>query len=190
MIAEVRASSDPRFTQLLALFHQEFPPETREPDEELIAEVEGRAPLPYRYFVWQTTGVDGFVRFVRLPKTDVLFVIHIAVSPGARGGGVGTRLLEAVKATAPGLPIVCEVDPHEAMAWWRARGARPISTSYTQPALRQETEPVAFHLMAIGDVGNRVQFVSKFYEEVWSIPGDHAYLRQCVLGIVEEEEEK
>lgn len=180
MIAELHSSKDPRFEALLALFHQEFTPETREPDEQLIAEVDGQWPLPYRYFVWADPDVEGFIRFVHLPQTEALFVIHVAVAPASRGKGIGSQLLAAVRATAPGLPIVCEVDPEEAMDWWRGRGARTVTPSYTQPALRPETKPVPFHLMAIGEP--KPTLVADFYREVWELEPDHPFVQRAQRG--------
>lgn len=177
MISEVRSSADPRFAALLAIFHSEFPPHTREPDEQLIAEVDGRWPLPYRYFVWEAPEVQGFIRFALLPKTKALFVIHIAVAPSGRGQGIGSHLLSAAQATAPGLPVVCEVDPEEAMDWWKGRGARTITPAYTQPALRPETEPVPFHLMAIGEVSDTL--IPDFYREVWSLDANHPFVQRA-----------
>ncbi len=49
MIEEILSLEDPRFDALLALFHVEFPPETREPDEELFEEIRTGS---YRYLVW------------------------------------------------------------------------------------------------------------------------------------------
>jgi GNAT superfamily N-acetyltransferase len=183
VVFEIRGSGDPHWPPLLALFHAEFPPETREPDTQLVAEADGGWPLPYRYFVWAEPSVRGFVRFVLLPKTQALFVIHIAVAPDARRRGIGARLLDAVRATAPHAPVVCEVDPEEAMPWWQARGARTVTPTYTQPALRPETEPVPFHLMAIGDVPDPAGWVEAFYREVWDLSPAHPLVRHALAGV-------
>jgi GNAT superfamily N-acetyltransferase len=183
MISEIKGSNDPRFAALLKIFHEEFPPETREPDEQLYAEADGQWPVPYRYLVWSEPLVTGFVRFVHLKDTGALFVIHIAVLPEARGKGNAIRLLAAVRQEAPDLPIVCEVDPHEAMEWWTARGAETITSTYTQCALRPETEPVPFHLMRIGEVPDPKAFIASFYREVWGLEPDHPFVLKAQEGV-------
>lgn len=183
MISEITSSSDPRFAALLKLFHEEFPPETREPDEQLIAEADRRWPLAYRYLVWSEPLVTGFVRFVHLEQTGVLFVIHIAVAPEGRGKGIATRLLEAMRQEAPGLPIVCEVDPHEAMDWWIGRGAEKVTSTYTQCALRPETAPVPFNLMAIGEIADPRAMIASFYREVWGLEADHPFVVKAQEGV-------
>jgi GNAT superfamily N-acetyltransferase len=171
----------------MALFQDEFPPETREPDAELIAEVDGHTSGPrYRYWAWvEGERLMGFVRATLLPETLAHFVIHIVTRSEARGKGVGSALLAHVRNQAPGVPVVCEVEPGEAMRWWTARGGRTLTPTYTQPALRPDTEPVPFHLVVIGSPADGPTFVQSFYREVWRLPEGHPFVARAVAGILE-----
>lgn len=177
MIHEITSSQDQHWQPLLRLFHATFPPETREPDEQLVAEADRRYRLPFRYLVWLDPGVVGFMRFATLPRSGVEFVVHIAVAPSHRGRGIAAELLARA---AP--PIVAEVEVGAAMRFWSKQGARTISETYTQPALRPETPPMPFHLMAIGEITDPERLVECFYEEVWEREADDPMVRRATEG--------
>jgi len=180
MIRELNSVQDPAFPALMELFHSEFPPETREPDARIREEVEERFRLPFRYWVAEDPEFAGFVCFVRL--SEMAFVIHLAVIPSKRGKGLGTRLLQIVRENA-GEPIIAEVEQGEPMRWWAGQGARVLTPPYTQPALRPETSPVPFNLMAIGAVADPPALVRRFYSEAFELPAHDPLVQRAVAGL-------
>lgn len=63
--------------------------------------------------------VVGFAAFDRRP--DQLELHYLAVSEAARGVGLGARLIDAVRASAPGLPLRAETDD-DAVEFYRSLG--------------------------------------------------------------------
>lgn len=182
MICEVTSPSDPNWNGLHALFCLEFPPETREPDDVLLAEIDGRSEIPFRYWVALRDGhVVGFIRAARL-SMGATFVIHLATDSRFRNQGIGKGLLTHVIAQL-GPPVICEVEPGTPMEWWVHQGARCITPTYTQPALRPDTEPVPFHLMAIGSIGNERELIESFYSKAWGLAPNHPFVLAALEGL-------
>ncbi len=181
MIRYVQNSQDPAWPKLLAYFKSEFPPETREPDEELIAEVDDKSRLDTRYLIWEEAGeFAGFVRFAVLQETKAKFIYHIAVVPSFRRRAIGLELLLAVLGQYIELPTLAEVDPEGLDGFWQ--NADVLSASYTQPALRPDTPPMPFHLIVLGQVFCRREAIASFYREVWQLPADHPFVVKAVKG--------
>lgn len=179
MIVDLNSALDPRVPAVLDLAHRLFPPATLEPDEQLLAEMDGRSRLPCRYRVWDEGGVAGFIRFVRL-GSGATMVFHIGVEPAQRRKGIGAALLQSVGAGT----LMAEVEMGAPMKWWLQAGARPLTTTYTQPALRPETEPCAFTLMAIGELEDVPRSIEEIYREVWKLKPDHQMVRKALAGVV------
>lgn len=178
MIVPISSSKDPRVLGLLRLAHLLFPPALIEPDAQLLAEMDGKGHLPYRYSVWEEDGVVGFVRFASLsfgPK----YVVHLGVDPDRQGRGIGGALLRSVGVET----ILLEVGNGREIVWWRRHGAETLTPTYTQPSLRPETPPCPLNLMAIGHVVDTRQTVEAFYREVWQRPGDDPLVRLAVAGV-------
>lgn len=181
MIHRIEGPGDPAWVGTLALFREVFPPATREPDEQILAEVRGEWRLPFEYFAWLEQGqVLGFLRSCRLPLAGAVYVSHIATQECAQGRGIGSSLLVAA---TQGTTYVCEVEPGPAMDWWTNRGASTLTPTYTQPALRPETEPVPFHLMVNRRPVDPVSFVESYYLEAWGLGRDHPMVVCAVGGI-------
>jgi len=78
------------------------------------------AELPRLQVVGAVEGdVVGFAAFDR--RSDHLELEYLAVSEGARGAGLGTALIDAVRAAAPGLPLHAETDD-DAVEFYRSLG--------------------------------------------------------------------
>ena len=182
MIRALASSNDPLAAGLLDLAHRLFPPALLEPDEQLRREMDGGGPVPYRYLVWDSDGLGGFVRFARL-RLGATFVVHIAVEPARQGRGIGHALLLAAREAGGGGTLVAEVEPGPSMAWWLREGAIPITPAYTQPALRPETEPFPLALVALGTVEDATGFVEAFYREVWELESESALVKRAVAGV-------
>lgn len=185
MIRELRSVYDPAFRRLTALYEAEFPRATREPVERLEAELRGDYRVPFRFFLDERDEGLGFVRFAALEATQAMFVLHIAVSAGLRRRGVGEGLVAAVRSERPNWPLLAEVEPGVASAWWERRGARVVSETYTQPALYPDTALVPLRLVAIGRVEDPGKLITTFYDEVWELGGDDPLVTRARAGVTE-----
>jgi len=146
---------NPRSWSRLARLHRDilepsFPPAERPRPLELLALLARNHPI------W--VALDGTGRVVGgavcewHPRLRVMLLAWLAVRPGARGGGVGGRLLDAAMAAwrteyAPCL-VLAEVedpdhhrgsdltgDPARRHRFYLARGARILDLPYFQPSL-------------------------------------------------------
>ncbi len=178
MIVELASSNDPWVPALLELARRTFPPTTLEPDERLLEELDGRTPGSYRYLAWVEDGLTGFIRFTRL-SIGATLVVHLAVDPAHQKKGIGTALLQTIEDR----PLLAEVKPGPAMDWWRRAGARVVTPTYVQPALRHDTEPYPLHLMALGNFEDAASLIEALYFEVWGLDLIHPFVECAVKGV-------
>gem|GEM_PF-2471753 len=181
----VASSSDPAFQEVLRLAHANFSPSFLEPDQDLVAEVDGHSRVPFQYLVWDDGVVRGFARFARLRTVAASFIVHLAVDEPYRREGLGLRLLDGAHLASggPAVPMLAEVEEGAPMTWWRERArAQVISDRYTQPALRADTEPQRLSLLARGHVSNPRSLIERFYDEVWELPPGHPFVVEALAG--------
>lgn len=195
-IRRITSSEDPLFLQVLDLYHREFPPKTREPDEYLIREVNGEWEgdleedrVPFRIDVAEEEGrLVGFVRWAHLVSADVTYIVHIAVDAAYRSKGIGRDLVQLVRdAYLDDVPTVMEVEEH-VWPWWQRLGARILTRTYTQPSLGASLPDVPLWLIAIPgrshwNVFPAYNIVRDFYRDAWRLEPDHPHVMKALGGI-------
>lgn len=118
-----------------------------------------RAAMPWLREVHGPEATAAWFREVVLPGRQVLLALdaagaplafiafgdgeveHLYVAPGARGGGLGTRLLALAQARAPALELWVFQRNAAARAFYERRGFRLVGT--TDGAGNEEREPDA-----------------------------------------------
>ncbi len=107
--------------------------------------------------------------------TAFLYVEHLAVDSSHRGCGLGSLMLDALKAGAPGKPIVLEVElplddlTRRRIRFYERNGFTLWPQPYLQPPYRQGDAPLPMRLMAYGE-GNEEAFEdvkARIYKEVY-----------------------
>lgn len=185
ILQDLRLMQEVQIWQTLKLLMETFDRATLEPEEQLRAEMAQVWGMPVRYMVAEDAGeVVGVVRWLWLPKSQAQFIIHLVTARERRGEGIGSRLLEAVRADALQARVVLETEPDDESArWWRSRGAWTVSSTYRQPPLHADTGPMPFDLMVIGDVEDPEQFVRSFYGEAWERGEEDEYVQEALRGV-------
>ncbi len=152
------------------LFREAFSEATREPDEQIWAELRGTYRLPMRVRLWMDADeVVGLARYTYLSSVDTIWLVHLAVDLNRRGAGLGTEMLREVIGSSD-VPVIAEVDPGtRVQAWYERFGFETISSTYSQPALHMHTDPVSLHLMSSRTIPDTAEFIKAFYAEAWAI---------------------
>lgn len=129
---------DSRFTALLRLYTEAFPPEERKP----AAGLRTMLPQPrYRFLVAEQGGVVvGFAILMQAETARVTLLEYFAIQPACRGQGIGRALLQEIllSLNTAECPLLIEVesdrDPtpdqaqrHRRKQFYRAAGARQIA---------------------------------------------------------------
>jgi GNAT superfamily N-acetyltransferase len=169
-----------------------FPPDELEAEEELVSGLRsGRSRVLVA--VGQEGDVLGGAVGEYFPQSNVMLLAYLAVLPGGRGGGVGSKVLRAAQDdwTAEVSPrlIVLEVedprdfkgseafgDPVARVRFYERHGARALPLPYLQPALGPDTGRVpGLMLMVLGndvpgaagtvDGQHVAAFLTEYFEE-------------------------
>jgi ribosomal protein S18 acetylase RimI-like enzyme len=105
-----------------------------------------------------------------------VYVEHLAVASNLRGKGYGSRMLQALKETTGGRPIVLEVELPEdetarrRIAFYERNGFRQwTARAYRQPPYRRGDAPIDMRLMACGPLPATAydEVVARIYKEVY-----------------------
>ncbi|HEY0867112.1 MAG TPA: GNAT family N-acetyltransferase [Fimbriimonas sp.] len=183
-IREIAGSSDPLFEPLLELYHREFPPETREPDERLAAEADGGYRIAFRFHVAEEQGtLAGFVRWGYLTETNAKFIIHLAVEADYRRQALGRKLVHLVLGEdGEAVPTLMEIEP-KLWPWWESLGARVLTRTYTQPSLGEGLPDVPLWLIAIDPHRSAsAETILRFYREVWMLDKQEPLVEKAIEG--------
>lgn len=179
-----------------------FPPEELEPRGVIEAEFDG-SPFETWIFEDEEEFLGGVVRGRVSPDGSWAWVVHVGLRPDLRGEGWGSQLLLA------GIEALCashsdckgtllEVERLEdassdeerviragRLKFFEKLGAKKISSTYIQDAVREETGPVPLNLLwlARGDqeMPDLVGLIQDFYSVAFGLSKDHPYVR-CTLG--------
>ncbi|RYG34434.1 GNAT family N-acetyltransferase [bacterium] len=182
MIRPLKKLDDPLWPALLALYEAAFDRDSREPNEQLEAEIQAEYRLPFQFLVDEKDGeLRGFARWCDLGYAG--FLIHLAADPKCQGGGIGTGLMKAVLAESERMLLEAHGEDERLMRFYRRFSARILTPNYVQPALHADTEPVAFSLIGIGTFEDPKGTVEAFYRDIWELPPDHPFVLQAVEGV-------
>lgn len=194
---ELLSPRDAAVPSFLDLMEQLFPPEEREPREEIAATL-GK-PGSLRSFVVEDDGqVSGLCRGVLVPEVKGGWIVHIGFIPSARGGGRGAKLFREMEAAlAAGGPYegtIVEVERLEdaqesekqgrqkRLAWFGGMGAIPLASTYIQPPSSSATPPVLLNLLwvpAVGKTGVPLrpeEMIKGFYAGAFGLDEQHPYV--------------
>ncbi|MFY0252434.1 GNAT family N-acetyltransferase [Chitinophaga sp. 30R24] len=152
------------------LYEEAFPEQERRPwekEQQLIAE--GRLQLCH--IVLDNTFV-GFVCYWQLPLFS--FIEHFAVHPQARGGGMGTQVMQLLEAALES--IVLEVEPPvteqaiRRIIFYERLGYHTFKESYFQPSYSPDYPPLELRLMYKGLSSHIAEFTQvreQLYKHVY-----------------------
>ncbi|MGN0262121.1 MAG: GNAT family N-acetyltransferase [Eggerthellaceae bacterium] len=151
------------------------------PEDELRPREEQRALMDedfYTIFVERSEAgaIAGFLAVWRFD--DFLYVDHFAVNPRLRGGGIGSRMIGALKELSDD-PICLEVelpetrDAQRRIAFYERNGFSLCEGDYTQPPISAGRRALPMRLMTSVPVDNArfEQIVSVLYSKVYGISG-------------------
>ena len=162
------------FEQMFAIMEESFPSDEyrpRDEQRELLADP--------RYCVnvhhGQNGSVDAFLAVWRLEA--FAFLEHFAVSPMARNGGLGTRLLEALASLLGGCLCLEAELPDTTLAarriaFYERAGFTYHEYPYVQPPISKGKQPVPLRLMtknARGTANDPKALRSVLYREVYRV---------------------
>lgn len=108
---------------------------------------------------------------------DFFYVEHFAISPDARNGGYGKKVLEALHQKL-GKPVVLEVEmPEDEMSkrrigFYNRMGYVVWEKDYKQPPYRAGDGFLPMYIMALGDLNPEKDFervVERLYKEVYLV---------------------
>ncbi|MEM3671495.1 MAG: GNAT family N-acetyltransferase [Thermoprotei archaeon] len=213
VMREILSRSDPSLPEVVNLYVASFPENEREDPSFLQRSLDplslsspGKIGTAHLLVIEREGWPFGFAFCSFLPTAQMGFHAYIALAPTERGKGFGRRLLVCAEermrldALFLGLPYrgsICEVERIEdakdetdrrtrirRVHFYERLGSRVISTTYTQPALSPDKDPVPMYLMwreAEGGL-SRQEIIQKFYSEVYGLPEGHPYVIGALQG--------
>lgn len=163
---------DPKdFDTVFSIMERSFPREEYRPCEVQKALLSDPA---YGIYVARENGqILGFAAVWELE--DMLFLEHLAVEPGCRSGGIGSRLLQYFA----NWPACLEVEPPETdicrrrIGFYERNGFFLNPYAYAQPSLGEGRKAVPLKLMTTGAPLTPEAFRSlkgKLYTQVYGLP--------------------
>jgi GNAT superfamily N-acetyltransferase len=188
--------ADARLEAVATLYAAAFPASERKPIG-FLAEAAGRSD--YRLFVTGGTAPEGFAVAYRSPRHGFALLEYMAVDPGRRSGGLGTRLFETVAVTL-GCPLLLEVEqpspgtPGDALrarriAFYARLGCRMLEgIDYAMPQIADEAPPpLALMLrgVAMGEPGRDTLalWLTDLYAGVYGRGADDPVLARVLASL-------
>lgn len=174
MLSKIETVDDRRLAGVNNIYMSSFPEKERRPWASILRLVESRAPFFSLYVVKGEGGeVEGFATAWRLP--GAVYIEHLAVAAPSRGGGMGGALLDAVTATAAGMPVVVEVELPDAddyaprrIAFYERHGFTAMADyTYFQPPYAPGLPDVQLMLMTTGEIADVNAFVVMLHTLVY-----------------------
>lgn len=211
VMREVLSAHDPSLPKLIELYVSSFPEDEREDPSylqnalgELNLSSPGRIATAHLLVAERGSEPFGFAFCEFLREAQMGFHVYIALTPSERGKGFGRRLLlcaeERMRLDALYLGVayhgsICEVERVEdatdeadkrtrlrRVHFYERLGARIISSTYIQPALSPDKQPVRLYLMwrdADGGL-SREEIIERFYSEVYGLDEHHPYVTEAL----------
>lgn len=190
---------------LIALLEATFPPEECETADEIRDQV--RTGRGCRCWVIREGELRvGAIRGGHVPNTEFGWIIHVALSPEARGGGRGSRAIrqwakereqESAQEGRAYRGTVLEVERWEdaqtdaerafreaRLEFFRRLGAVRLTPTYTQPPARPDTPPVMLNLLWLGEPGiPPATIIASFYAGAFEMEAGHPFVEMACSGI-------
>lgn len=204
------------FSQFSELYVASFPPDEREDLAKFpLWIVPGRTPARGAGERNELLGafldgqLAGFAFYGLLSRPSFAFLIYIAVEPRHRGAGIGAKLFAEVVRRAQAHSaergdileaVLLEVErvddaPNEAgrferiarLRFFEKQGARILSRTYTQPALRPNSNPVPLNLLwlPLRETAKPGSLVQSLYRRAFAIDDEHPFVAQALEGMTE-----
>ncbi|CAM4163931.1 GNAT family N-acetyltransferase [Lacicoccus alkaliphilus] len=148
------------FEEVYAIMESSFPESERRTKERQrkLLDVEG-------YHLYGLKGNGEIIGFVaEWDGPDHRFVEHFAISAHARGGGIGTKLLQAYH-TLRDKPVILEVEPpademqKRRIAFYERNGYHLSGCGYTQPVINENHPGIPLVLMSYPEALSEERFM-------------------------------
>ncbi len=174
-LKDIDRSDDIMLDRVRGLYETSFPEEERRPWRSILDMIDSRSPFfRMRVILSDEKKFLGFLTTWNLPST--LYIEHFAVEKAARGSGIGSLVLSALKVSEAETPIVLEVelpgDSPEAerrIAFYERNGFEAMRDyPYYQPPYRPDLESVPMMLMTTSPLPDANSFVIMLHTLVYN----------------------
>lgn len=142
--------ADELFSGCWKIYEESFPYEERRSRGDLIKALRDTR---YRFMAFTDEGDGGLLGFFTywIFREGYMYGEHFAVDPRRRSGGVGTAILEEIK--AEGLPVLLEIEvPHDELTlrrklFYERNGFILNDFHHMQPPYHNDSDPVEMNIM-------------------------------------------
>ncbi len=163
------------FSRVFEILEYSFPKSERRSFEEHFSEFERPA---FRSMVLDDSTVLGFMNYWDL--NGFLYLEHFAVAEEMRGKGIGAFLMDELKKTADGLPIILEAEPPDQndiaarrVCFYERLGFTLNKYKYLQPPYSSGERPLLLSIMSYPNALSRDEFLktrNELYRGAYEVP--------------------
>lgn len=142
--------ADELFSGCLKIYEESFPYEERRSREDLLIALND---IRYHFMAFTDEGDGGLLGFFTywIFREGYVYGEHFAVDSRRRSGGVGTAILEEIK--AEGMPVLLEIEvPHDELTlrrklFYERNGFILNDFHHMQPPYHKDSDPVEMRIM-------------------------------------------
>lgn len=165
--APIEAFSDRE--ALEALYERAFPQNERRPMAELLSERSGMVRVLAFYHRGSFCGMAA-----TLTSSELVHIIYLAIEEAARGQGLGSMALEAIRKQAPGKKVIVDVERVEAGAANNDQRVKRIAfyrkNGYRETEVRYRWRGEDYGILSCGGIMTEREW-DEFWKEVWDRTG-------------------
>lgn len=142
------------FDYFLKLLQSSFPKEKYRNIDEVERLFNDKTSLFKPSIIKNDNTIIGLISSWKI-DSDITYYEHLAIEPSLRCGGIGSEIIEAIKAKHKTIVFECEI-PNEEMSsrrlnFYLRHEAKIIDKDYHQPPYRKEDKPTPMYLMYFGN---------------------------------------
>ena len=154
---------------LESLYERAFPQNERRPMAELLNEKSGMVEVLAFYYQGSFCGMAA-----TLTSSGLVHIIYLAIEEAARGKGLGSMALEAIRKRDPGKKIIVDVERVEDGATNNDQRAKRIAfyrkNGYRETEVRYRWREEDYVILSCGGVMTEREW-DEFWKEVWDRTG-------------------